>query len=93
MAKASKSVKSSKSSKYDMARELKSLVNQNVLYGLNAMEAATDGISDAIEGAFGKAKDTTRDTTDTISGAISQTRRAYKSSFAKMRKQAREALS
>jgi hypothetical protein len=78
--------------KYDAAKELKGIINANVQYGLNTLEAVGGKAGEVIEGTFNSAKDLSENTNELIGDVIKQTKKAYKESLDMARKQARSTL-
>lgn len=78
--------------KYSAAKELKSVINANIQYGLNTAEALGDKAEEMVEGAFNAAKNLSEDTNELIGDVIKQTKKTYKESFDMARKQARSTL-
>jgi hypothetical protein len=89
---AKKEMAKKEGSKYNAAKELKSIINANIQYGLNTLEAVGDKAGEVVEGTFSSAKNLSEDTNELIGDVIKQTKKAYKESFDMARKQAKSTL-
>lgn len=92
MAKRSASESSAGTKKYDVTREFKSMVNSNVDFYLDTLDAIGDNVIGVVDGAMDSASNLASDAGGLVSDVVRQGKKAYRDSVSMLRKQARRNL-
>jgi ElaB/YqjD/DUF883 family membrane-anchored ribosome-binding protein len=74
------------------SEELKSMINENVQFGLNALEAIGDKAAEVIEKIHSEAGKASQDVNAAIGDFLTQARKAQKETISALRKQTKSTL-